>query len=173
MYRAFRAKTEEFVLHPYYLKEYRGRWYIFGLVAGKELIYNLALDRISAIDATKIRYKPNHLFDPAVYFADIVGVTRPGNASIETVLLWVATQSAPYVETRPIHHSQRVNSTDETGTLFSYQLIPNYEFMAEVLRLGEAARLLSPPSLRESIGKRVARLQVLYGAAPLKPTNGM
>lgn len=162
-YKAFQATADEvFTMHPYYLKEYRERWYIFGLVVETDAIYNLALDRITAIDPIKSRYKSNHRFDPAVYFKDIVGVTRPEDAEIETVLLWVDVKTAPYLETRPIHHSQRVELSNPTGTVFKYQLIPNYEFTAEVLRLGDAAKLISPDTLRKTITKRVVALHTLY-----------
>lgn len=162
-YKAFQATTDEvFTLHPYYLKEYRERWYIFGLVAEKDAIYNLALDRITSIESTKSRYKANRRFDPASYFNDIVGVTRPTDAVVETVLLRVDGKTAPYLETRPIHHSQRVERADSTGVIFQYKIIPNYEFIAEVLRLGDAVQLISPDSLREIVAKQVAVLHSIY-----------
>lgn len=162
-YKAFQATSEEvFTLHPYYLKEYRERWYIFGLVTEKEAIYNLALDRITSITPVKTRYRDNRHFDPATYFNDIVGVTRPTNANIETVRLRVDVKTAPYLETRPIHHSQKVEQSDYAGIVFQYKIIPNYEFVAEVLRLGDAVQLISPIQLRETIAKRVALLYNLY-----------
>ena len=162
-YKAFQAAADEvFMLHPYYLKEYRERWYIFGLVTQKDVIYNLALDRITAIEEVPGRYKQNQQFDPVTYFADIVGVTRPAGTPVETIRLWVSANITPYLETRPIHHSQRVVAKETTGTVFEYKLIPNYEFIADVLRLGESAQLLSPASLRERIAKRVNTLQALY-----------
>lgn len=162
-YKAFQVTTDEvFTLHPYYLKEYRERWYIFGLVTEKDTIYNLALDRISAIEVAGSRYIANRLFDPASYFDNIVGVTHPTSAEAETVQLRVNVGTAPYLETRPIHYSQQVVTTDLTGVVFQYKIIPNYEFIAEVLRLGDSAELLFPDSLRETIAKRVAALHSLY-----------
>ena len=151
-YKAFQSTTDEvFTLHPYYLKEYRKRWYIFGLVTETDSIYNLALDRITAIGSTKTHYKANRRFDPIAYFSEIVGVTRPTNVAAETVLLRVDFKTAPYLETRPIHHSQQPFSSDSVGVIFQYTLIPNYEFISEVLRLGDAAEVLDPTTLRQSI----------------------
>ena len=162
-YKAFQASADEvFIVHPYYLKEYRERWYIFGLVAQKETIYNLALDRITAIQVTNGRYKANRLFDPAAFFNDIVGVTRPEGAKAEMVLLRVDLKTAPYLETRPIHHTQQVETLDPAGVVFRYEIIPNYEFIAEVLRLGDSAQLIFPDTLRETIAKRVVALHALY-----------
>ena len=162
-YKAFQASTNEvFTLHPYYLKQYRERWYVFGLVAETDVIYNLALDRILSIEWAKGRFKANRRFDPATYFADIVGVTHPRDGVVETVLVRVDGKTAPYLETRPIHHTQTVISSDSLGVKFQFKLIPNYEFIAEILRLGESAQLLSPDSLRDTIAKRAAAMQSLY-----------
>ncbi|XWW47039.1 WYL domain-containing protein [Fibrella sp. USSR17] len=163
-YKAFQASADEvFTLHPYYLKEYRERWYIFGLVAEKDMVYNLALDRIIAIEPVKKQYSTNSRFDPVAYFSDIVGVTRPHDAEVVEVLLRVDSNTAPYLQTRPIHHTQQpLDSSDAATVTFRYQLIPNFEFIAEVLRLGDAAQIVSPDWLRERIAARVARLYSLY-----------
>ncbi|MBD2757103.1 helix-turn-helix transcriptional regulator [Spirosoma validum] len=162
-YRAFQASVDEvFTFHPYYLKEYRQRWYVFGWVSEKDTVYNLALDRIQTIESTKKLFKANKHFNPTTYFNDIVGVTRPANKDIETVLLQVDVNTAPYLETRPIHHSQQIHSANETGVTFQYKLIPNYEFISEVLRLGANAQLLSPDSLRNDIAKQIAVLNEKY-----------
>jgi predicted DNA-binding transcriptional regulator YafY len=164
-YKAFQATTDEvFTLHPYYLKEYRERWYIFGLVIETDAIYNLALDRIEAVEVVKGRYKANRRFDPVTYFKDIVGVTRPTDAVVEKVQLQVDLKTAPYLETRPIHRSQQLIATNQTGTLFQYDVIPNFEFVAEVLRLGDSVQLISPESLRNTIRKRVSVLHTMYSA---------
>lgn len=162
-YRAFHSNADEvFTMHPYYLKQYRERWYIFGLIVETDTIYNLALDRIIAIEPVKNRYKANRRFDPTTYFKDIVGVTRPEKKAAETVLLFVDSKTAPYLETRPIHHSQVVCFTGSDGIFFQYKIIPNYEFIAEVLRLGETAQLLFPNALREVVAERVSILNSIY-----------
>ena len=162
-YKAFQASTDEvFTMHPYYLKEYRGRWYVFGLVVEQDAIYNLALDRITAMSTAKIHFKINTRFDPISYFRDIVGVTRPANKNPETVVLSVDPNTAPYLETRPIHHSQQIIRTEAKSVIFQYTIIPNYEFVAEVLRMGEAVEVRSPNSLRELIASRIAMLNAIY-----------
>ncbi len=164
-YKAFQATTDEvFTMHPYYLKEYRERWYIFGLVDEKDTIYNLALDRITAVNHTKKRYKTNHRFDPATYFNDIVGVTRPADVPIQTIILKVQSITAPYLETRPIHSSQKLVEVQPTTVMYEYKLIPNYEFIAEIMRLGDAVEVLEPQSLRKTISDRVSRLMIFYNS---------
>lgn len=162
-YKAFQATADEvFTMHPYYLKEYRERWYIFGLVDEKDTIYNLALDRVSAIDHVKKRYKINHRFNPTTYFADIVGVTRPADVPIQTIILKVQSITAPYLETRPIHSSQKLVEVHPTTVMYEYKLIPNYEFIAEIMRLGDAVEVLEPQGLRKTISDRVSRLMAFY-----------
>ncbi|MCY7358588.1 MAG: WYL domain-containing protein [Rudanella sp.] len=162
-YKAFQAPADEvFTMHPYYLKQYRERWYIFGLVAETDAIYNLALDRITRIDGSKSRYKPNRRFNPTDYFNDIVGVTRPNGVPVQDVLLRVSVATVPYLQTRPIHASQNLVELQPTGSLFRYRVVPNYEFTAEILRLGEAVEVIEPIGLREVIAGKAKKLVSVY-----------
>ncbi|GAA4398549.1 hypothetical protein GCM10023187_09340 [Nibrella viscosa] len=165
-YRAFLAPEDEvFTMHPYYLKEYRGRWYVFGLVAEKDLIYNLSLDRIVDVTNARCRFKNNRTFNPSTYFKDIVGVTRPNGKPIETVLLRVHTDTAPFLETRPIHSSQIRLPAEGDLVLFQYHIVSNYEFRAEVLRLGAAVEVLEPEWLRGEVANQIQILSAKYNSA--------
>ena len=48
-YKPFEDELQEFTFHPHLLKEYNGRWFLFGHAEGQtpEFGYNLALDRIA------------------------------------------------------------------------------------------------------------------------------
>ncbi|RZL13972.1 MAG: WYL domain-containing protein [Pedobacter sp.] len=49
-YHSFKAReAQPFVFHPYFLKEYRNRWFLMGVKCKNEPIMNLALDRIQQI----------------------------------------------------------------------------------------------------------------------------
>jgi predicted DNA-binding transcriptional regulator YafY len=150
------AEALKFELHPYYLKEYRGRWYIFGWVKEREKISNLALDRIVSIIPCQEKYRNNMEFDPIAYFKPIVGVTFQDGGTLQTVKIRVAAISAPYVRTKLIHHSQNEEITLDDHSIFTFELISNFEFEAELLRLGEAVEVLEPDALRVKMQKRLA-----------------
>lgn len=145
-----------FEVHPYYLKEYRGRWYIFGWVRERGKISNLALDRIVDTNPCLKEYRKNKEFDPVTYFKPIVGVTLQDGETLQTVKIKVASTSAPYVKTKLIHHSQKEEPNDiGDHSIFTFRIIPNFEFEAELLRLGEAVEVLEPDELRQKIKKRL------------------
>ena len=64
-----------------------------------------------------------------------------------------------YVESLPLHHSQRVLKEENGRTLFSYFLVATYDFKQEILSYGKRVEVLSPSTLRAEIEKE------LYGAA--------
>ncbi|WP_338874902.1 WYL domain-containing protein [Spirosoma sp. SC4-14] len=140
--------------HPYYLKEYRGRWYVFGWIKEWTKVANLALDRVDKMTPCRKAYRHNTDFDPATYFGPIVGVTLQEGGSLQTIKIKVSSISAPYVRTKLIHTSQEEIKVDD-HSIFTFNIIPNYEFEAELLRLGEAVEVLEPEEFREKIRERL------------------
>ena len=153
-YKSFkRSESKEFEMSPYYLKEYNNRWFLLGKSPGFERISIYALDRILSIRNAGFKYEDTDVdFDD--YFENVVGVTV-SDAPIETVQIWVSKQQLNYIETKPLHCSQRLISTDEKGGIFEYDLIPNYELEQSILALGEHAQVVAPQSLRDKIMKRL------------------
>ncbi|MEL6734137.1 MAG: WYL domain-containing protein, partial [Bacteroidota bacterium] len=63
-YQSFRARQEASItLFPYWLKEFRNRWFVVGMKEGQKDLTNLALDRIMAIEQCDLPYKENVHFD--------------------------------------------------------------------------------------------------------------
>ena len=76
LYRAFSGREMDTVLHPYHVKQYNNRWFLFGQIEGKERLTNFALDRIVTLtDAPGVKFIKNEKYDFEHYFDDIVGVT--------------------------------------------------------------------------------------------------
>lgn len=144
-YQPFTAEeVSYFVFHPYFLKEYRNRWFVYGLNEASGGIYNLALDRIQHVSLLSKPYQENTLFDPVLYFKDIIGVTRPENATLVTITFRASALQSKYLLTKPIHPSQQKLEVSDEGVTFSLDVIPNYELYSELLRLGRAVKVISP-----------------------------
>lgn len=151
-YRSFKSAFDvEMVIHPYYLKQYNNRWFLFGLNEKHQTISSLALDRIVSIDSTAIKYNPNQDIDFKEYFDDMIGVTKPSNGQITRIELFFDNDQAPYVLTKPIHSSQKKVSHDEDGLLISINVIPNFELERLILSFGDKVKVLSPSSLADKI----------------------
>lgn len=145
------------IFHPYYLKQYNNRWFLFGLNNAdcqKPRIMNLALDRIQQIEETDTMYFPNNIFTPVDYFEDIIGVSRTDEDLIHIELLF-SLNRAPYVLTKPIHGSQTKLQLDDKGLLISIDVIPNNELDALILSYGENVKVISPRSYQERIAEKL------------------
>lgn len=147
-YRSFKARSANtFLFHPYLLKEYRNRWFVFGRRKGN--LVNLALDRIHHLEiAEKERFIENNLFDPQTFFDDLVGVTKNSGLKAETVRFWVNRENAPYVQTKPFHKSQQLIEAQEDGSMvFEIKVVINQELQREFFGYVDTIKILSPSSL--------------------------
>ena len=68
---------------------------------------------------------------------------------------------ANYLRTLPLHHSQKEVERTEQYTIFRFFLRPTFDFIQELLSLGNTTEILSPAHLRAEIahiGKTMAKL---------------
>lgn len=144
-------EAASFVFHPYLIKEYRNRWFVYGLNGREGVVHNLALDRIREISESTMPYRVNTFFDPETWFLDIVGVTRPADAFPRDIIFRASPLQSRYLITKPIHHSQKLLEETPQGTVFSIHVIPNYELYSELLRHGRALEVLSPEDVMEEL----------------------
>lgn len=154
-YQSFkRAEPIEMEIHPYYLKQYNNRWFLFGENPDVHRLSNLALDRIISITELKKKYNKNKETDFNEYFEDIIGVTKPENSDPVKVELWFSADEAPYIITKPIHGSQKKIKFDQSGLIISIEVIPNYEMEKLILSFGENCKVLNPSTIRKKIEGR-------------------
>jgi predicted DNA-binding transcriptional regulator YafY len=151
-YQSFKAReANTFHFHPYYLKEYRNRWFVIGIKKKGTPIMTLALDRILSIEGCDVKYVPRHDFNLVAYLNDVVGVTVNQNGQTEKVLLLADNETAPYILTKPIHHSQQVVETSATGVTISLNVQLNFELEREILGFGDRVKVIAPERLKRRI----------------------
>jgi predicted DNA-binding transcriptional regulator YafY len=157
-YQSFKARTANaFDFHPYFLKEYRNRWFVIGIRKRDAEMMNLALDRIISISECPRAYIPKKKeLVLSEYFNDVLGVSISAGAAVEKVTLFVDTATAPYVVTKPIHHSQKVEETLTNGIVVSFHVQLNFELERELLGFGDRIRVLGPERLRRQIKERLS-----------------
>ena len=142
-----------FLLHPYLLKEYRNRWYIFGFSEGYQETRTYALDRIQKIEPAPLESFAEPAAPPQDYFRNIIGITRMPDSKKRKVLLKFSRHQAPYALTQPLHESQKV--VEETGEYVTISLFieesPDLNRM--LLGWGDKVEVIEPVSLRDEIRK--------------------
>lgn len=152
-YKSFKARSiNVFDFHPYYLKEYRNRWFVIGLMKRNTQLLTLALDRIESIGDCERSFIPKRKdFNSVDYFKDVLGVTVNPGGKVEKILILADHETAPYIETKPIHRSQEMVERRSDGVVFSLALQHNFELEREILGFGERVRVLSPERLKKRI----------------------
>lgn len=161
-YRAGFGESRKYAIHPYHLKQYNNRWFLFGLsVSGSSTkIMNMALDRIEGFCNITDTYIENLLIDFSEYFDDVVGVTVPDNEELIKVKLKVDIKRYNYIESKPLHHTQKELKSErgEDYAIIELKLIPNYEFKTLLLGFADSIEIIQPQSLREEIKERAKRI---------------
>jgi predicted DNA-binding transcriptional regulator YafY len=153
-------------IHPYFLKQYNNRWFLFGYNPEKEKYdWNLAIDRVVGILEKKERYKKNTVIDWQEYFEDIIGVTKPENAAVENVILHFYGKTGKYMETKPLHGSQKSKWIDKDVLEVKLRLILNYEFERLVLSYADSVKVITPHSLAKAINSRLSTALTHYQAS--------
>lgn len=151
-YHPFRADEPlELTFHPYYLREYRNRWFVFGRHDAEDTVYTLALDRIRSIGPSPRPFRANDIFDPENFFRDLIGVTRMAGAEPADIMFRATPLLSKYLSTKPLHHSQRQLDASSEYVDFSIRVIPNYELYSELMRFGKALRVLGPAAVLEAL----------------------
>lgn len=171
-YKPFDEDLVTLMFHPHYLKEYNGRWHLFGHAEGKEpeYGYNIALDRIQSKprERNKIEYlpAPKHFYDD--FFKDIIGVSHMKDVKKEHVIIR-AHEHYIYklMDTKPLHHSYAVvkpfeQHEDGEYAEFSVDVEPNNEFYGRILQMGAGLEIIAPNSVRDDIKQRIANMLTRY-----------
>jgi len=150
-YQPFDKPEKTYLFHPYLLKQYNNRWFLFGCVDGFTSPTNFPLDRIKKVEPASIPYKPNTDIDFFEYFDEMVGVSRNTNDVVSKVQLKVDNWRYHYIETKPLHGTQKVISRDDDGVVIQIEVIINRELKQLLLSQGWHVTVISPDSLKEEI----------------------
>lgn len=167
-YQRFGQEPFELTFHPQFLKEYNGRWFVFG-EANREpyQAYNVPLDRIvgEVSEVSDVEYIPAPKGFYQDFFNNIIGVTHEKGAKVEEVIIRTKTEyQHGLLLTKPLHHSQKETlpfGEYEAGNYGEVRLTiePNRELRGRILLYGENLEVISPMSLREQI-KEILRRQM-------------
>jgi len=153
-YRTFAGIDKEWILHPYFIKQYNNRWFLFG--RNNEIqnkITNVPLDRIVSFKVVDVPYIENTDIDFNEYFDDIIGVTFPKEGKITEITLQFDEKRYPYIASKPIHGSMRF--VDPENRIVEISVIPNRELEALILSYGDQVKVLAPEWYKKQISEKI------------------
>lgn len=153
----------EYVFHPYLLKQYRNRWFVFGRNEEEGFIKICPLDRIKSVKNSTRNFIENDLFEPETYFNNLVGVSPKKDSKIETIIIKVEKSQLPYILSKPIHINQElVKKYKNGGAKIKLNLFVNYELVSQLLGYGSSIEVLEPQFLRDEINNTILKLKNKY-----------
>lgn len=170
-YKPYEEEKVTLIFHPHYLKEYNGRWHLFGYVeeTPKEGI-DLALDRIVS--------KPREVYDKEficaperfyeTFFERIVGVSHQeynyyGVIRVRAQSLYIF----KLMETNKLHKSQETvlpfeEHADGIYGEFTFDVEVNNEFIGRILQMGDGLEIVAPKEVRDILRERIEKMAELY-----------
>ena len=170
-YQPFGQEPFTLTFHPQFLKEYNGRWFVFGNADREPYqAYNVPLDRIiGEISFIKgVEYIPAEKGFYQQYFKNIIGVTHEEKAKVEQVVIRTKTEyQHGLLLTKPLHHSQKeaLPFVEHDGQWYGEVVLtiePNRELRGKILMYGESLEVIEPLVLREQLRTTISMQMEQY-----------
>ena len=162
-YKSYRKTEEEtFIIEPYFLKEFKRRWYLYGHKGDVDGPHMMALDRMIDVDIIPEEFTMPEEFLAEDYFRGIYGARVYPNMKREIVKLKVYGTQVQYFRSLPLHSSQKEVEKNDKYSVFTYFITPDYDFKQDVLSFGDKVEVLEPKELREEMRGIVKKLNKIY-----------
>lgn len=161
-------------VHPYLLKEYNHRWFLFCQAENGNKILCFSLDRINKVEPLPSHKYVDYPDDINELFEDIIGVTFISESPLYHIVFWVSNVSKDYVMTKPLHGSQihikgdaEINLCNSypflrDGVFFSIDCKYNYELERELTSFGKELLILKPSEIQAKIMDRIRAMNDEY-----------
>ena len=162
LYHRFGKPASDRIIHPYQLRQYNNRWFLVGLEERLFPRIPLSIIPIDRIDGFKVAedniFQEYRGVDFDDYFYDIVGVSLHPEGRKERVVLKAFFPAANYIETKPIHPSQRVLERGIGYIVFQLDVIQNYELETQLLSYADQMEIIEPEGLKRAVANRAKQI---------------
>lgn len=142
--------SRNYTIKPYLLKEYQNRWYVIGIIGGMQDFRTFGLDRIENLKIQTETFTPDTTLNPHDNFKQTIGLVYSDN-DVQTVILSFSPIQGKYIKTLPMHSSQTVIIDDAHEYRISLEVVPNYELTQQILKYGEAVKVIEPQWLADEV----------------------
>jgi predicted DNA-binding transcriptional regulator YafY len=139
------------VVEPYCLKEFKNRWYLIAKEVKNDHPKTFALDRMSGLEITNLKFTVLASFDMNKLFKYSYGIITPQDQKIEDVVLSFDPEQGKYIKSLPLHESQEILVDNGTELKIKLKLYLTYDFEMELLSYADQVKVLEPVSLAEKL----------------------
>lgn len=133
------------------IKEARYRFYLIAKDTKDDKIKAFALDRIFDLQITQQKFIPDTNYNVEEAFKHSFGIITGTQKIPEKIRLQFTPSEAKYIKSLPLHHSQKLVSETPEHSIFELYLFPTYDFIMELLSVGEKVKVLAPESLKKEM----------------------
>jgi len=156
------AEARRRTVEPGLLFEFRNRWYLDGHDLDADGMRTFGLDRMADVALTDRPIRQQRSEQYRTYRQHAIGVTCQPDREPERVRLRFSPAEYPYVQSLPLHPSQREVERDGRGVVVELFVIINHELEREILAYGDEIEVLSPPDLLSRIATRLKKASNFY-----------
>lgn len=148
-------EISERMVEPYFLKEFRNRWYIVAKDKKDNKTKTFALERIQkntlySISGSLFDMPPN--LKANTFFKDSFGIFRNGEKPLEEIEISVITSlKAKFLKTSKLHHSQRTLFENKKELRIVLQVQITHDFIMALLSHSPEIKIFKPKSLKERV----------------------
>jgi len=153
-------EPKEHTLQPYFLKTFKFRWYLFGMIDNKIRTY--ALDRIIGMKTEEENFVMDKRITADEYFKYAFGIYVQEDVDPEEVVIEVSENESLYMETLPWHQSQQRIGVEDGKVLYKFRLNPTNDFISHIIGRQDRVKVTSPQSLVDTILDRLRAILALY-----------
>lgn len=147
-------QSTERSVHPLALKEFKNRWYLLSKDMKDGAIKTFALDRLTTLNITTIKFKPSPDFDIDEQFRYCFGIISPTDEDPQEIILSFDPIQGKYIKSLPLHHSQQILIDSEHELRIKLTLCVTYDLVMELLSFGEFMKVIKPASLINEITRK-------------------
>lgn len=142
-------------VEPLAIKEFRRRWYLVANEQNGRKIKVYGLDRIQLFNVLQARFEPHKNFSIHRHFEHCFGIIKPEDGEPETIELSFTPGQGEYIESLPLHHSQKVIISNDDELRISLKLFITHDLIMELLSYGDTMMVVKPATL----AKRISEIQ--------------
>ena len=157
-----KSESHKFPIEPYCVKLFENRWYVLAHNTRYDDCRIYGLDRIEDLEITAEIFKIPKDFSAKDYFSDYYGIVTEKNTKPQQIVLRVYRSHVPYVQSLPLHRSQRLLEDKGEYADFELFLAPTFDFIMRLLSAGAMIEVISPVSLRKTMKEWVSGMYNLY-----------
>ncbi|MFC3193961.1 helix-turn-helix transcriptional regulator [Marinicella sediminis] len=150
----------ERLVSPLRLTSYRNAWYLDAWCHLRDDIRLFALEQIQHISIDVEQAREVSTAELRAHYADSYGIFS--GPMKHTAEIKINTDMAPWTVFEHWHSQQHMEKLDGSHILLHIPYNDNRELIADVMRLGPAAQVLAPESLRKQFKTQLRDIQSVY-----------